>query len=211
MKLFIYKLLHRDTQAKNSWDKFKKNINCDPSAIIDNSSSVNISGDPKNYGVCVEIGEESQLFGHLIIQKPGAYIKIGARTQIGASQLIAATRIEIGNDVLMAWNITIMDNDSHSLDWKFRKNDIRQFGTDFKKDRSFPTANKDWTVVKMAPIYIKSRVWIGFNVSILKGVTIGEGAVIGAGSVVTNDIPPYTLAAGNPARVVRQLSDYSHE
>jgi galactoside O-acetyltransferase len=48
-------------------------------------------------------------------------------------------------------------------------------------------------------------VWIGFNVSVLKGVTIEEGAVIGACSVVTRDIPPYALAVGNPARVIRTL------
>ena len=58
-----------------------------------------------------------------------------------------------------------------------------------------------------APITIEDKVWIGFGVNILKGVTIGEGAVIGACSVVTKDIPPYAVAVGNPARVVRNLKD----
>ncbi|HZF61822.1 MAG TPA: DapH/DapD/GlmU-related protein, partial [Desulfovibrio sp.] len=48
-------------------------------------------------------------------------------------------------------------------------------------------------------------VWIGMNCLILKGVTIGEGAIIGAGSVVTRDVPPFCLAAGSPARVLRCL------
>ena len=50
--------------------------------------------------------------------------------------------------------------------------------------------------------------WIGFDVTILKGVTIGEGAVIGAKSVVTKDVEPWTVVAGNPAVVVKYLPEY---
>lgn len=66
-------------------------------------------------------------------------------------------------------------------------------------------ASKDWSVVKTAPIHINEKVWIGMNAIILKGVTIGEGAIVGAGSVVTKDVPPWTVVAGNPARVVKKL------
>jgi len=64
---------------------------------------------------------------------------------------------------------------------------------------------KNWQVVPMAPIHISDKVWIGFNVIILKGVNIGEGAIIAAGSVVTKDVPAWTLVGGNPARVIKQL------
>lgn len=57
----------------------------------------------------------------------------------------------------------------------------------------------------MAPVYIGDKVWIGFNVIILKGVDIGEGAVVAAGSVVTKNVPEWTLVGGNPAKVIRQL------
>ncbi|MDQ6795887.1 MAG: hypothetical protein M3067_13940 [Chloroflexota bacterium] len=56
------------------------------------------------------------------------------------------------------------------------------------------------------PVAIEDDVWIGANVVVLKGVTIGRAAVIGAGSVVTQDVPPYVVVAGNPARVIRDLS-----
>ncbi len=62
----------------------------------------------------------------------------------------------------------------------------------------------DWTVT---PTVVKRRASIGSNATILCGITIGEDAVVGAGSVVTRDVPPWTVVAGNPARVIRRLSN----
>ncbi|MGC8751800.1 DapH/DapD/GlmU-related protein, partial [Hydrotalea sp.] len=64
-------------------------------------------------------------------------------------------------------------------------------------------AYKNWEKVKSSPIKIADKAWIGFNVIILKGVTIGEGAIVGAGSVVTKDVPPYAVVAGNPAKIIK--------
>ena len=61
-------------------------------------------------------------------------------------------------------------------------------------------------MVKDAPISIGNKAWIGFGVTILKGVTIGEGSDIAAGSVVTKDVPSYTLVGGNPAKFIKKLN-----
>jgi acetyltransferase-like isoleucine patch superfamily enzyme len=63
----------------------------------------------------------------------------------------------------------------------------------------------DWEVIGAAPVSIGSKVWVGFNVTILKGVAIGEGVVLGASCVVTRSIDPWTKAAGNPCRIVGLL------
>ena len=55
----------------------------------------------------------------------------------------------------------------------------------------------------VAPVAIGDDVWLGARVIVLKGVTIGDGAIVGAGSVVTRDIPPWSIAGGQPAKVIR--------
>lgn len=146
----------------------------------------------------LEIGCGSIVEGSISFDKDGASVKIGARVFVGASNLVCAREIEIGDDVLISWGCTIVDHNSHSLAWPGRARDVENW---------FLGA-KDWSAVKAAPIKIGSKAWLGFNVSVLKGVTIGEGAVVGACSVVTRDVPPYTVVAGNPAKVIREISQH---
>lgn len=63
-----------------------------------------------------------------------------------------------------------------------------------------------WAAHVGAPIVIGNEVWIGVNAVVLPGVTIGEGAVVAAGAVVTKDVPPWSVVAGVPARVIKQIS-----
>ena len=105
----------------------------------------------------------------------------------------------------MAWGITIYDHNSHSIHWKERQHDNQQCYADYVQHDGNNIVNKNWDVVVSKPIIIESKVWIGFNVTILKGVTIGEGAVVGACSVVTKDVEPWTVVGGNPAQIVKRL------
>jgi acetyltransferase-like isoleucine patch superfamily enzyme len=138
------------------------------------------------------IGEGSMVEGSLITEREGACIRVGQNTFIGNSIIAAATQITIGDDVLISWGCNIVDHNSHSIFWRDRLHDVQ-----------------DWYIgrnVAVRPVTICNKVWIGLNVIILKGVEIGEGAVVAAGSVVTKSVPAWTVVAGNPARVIREIS-----
>jgi acetyltransferase-like isoleucine patch superfamily enzyme len=110
----------------------------------------------------------------------GAHLRVGDNTAIADSVRLACARsMTIGSNVLIGFRTVVMDSDFHDLD---EHNDVPgQF------------------------VVIEDGVWLAANVTVLAGVTVGAHAVVGAGFIVTRDVPPYSLAAGNPCRVIRQL------
>ena len=135
------------------------------------------------------------------IQMADCQFKIGDRVFINDSSFIAINGITIGNDVLISWGCQFIDNNSHSLVSADR---VKELATLKQKIEDGTIANDtDYSKVGQAPIVIKDKAWIGFNVIVMKGVTIGEGAVVAAGSVVTKDVPDYAVVGGNPATVIK--------
>jgi acetyltransferase-like isoleucine patch superfamily enzyme len=145
-------------------------------------------------GCFLQIGNNSMLRGSIIFDKPNAQIIIGERTYIGGN-IMCASNIVIGDDVLVSSLGGIFDHDSHSLNFEERKDDV----VDYIQNR------KNWQFVTIKPTKICNKAWIGYNVIITKGVTIGEGAVVAAGSVVTKNVDAWTLVAGSPAKEIRKL------
>lgn len=158
--------------------------------------------------ICGSIGRDCVLSCNFIFESDQGHITIGDRTFInGNTQIISRNKIEIGSDVTIAWGVYIYDHNSHSLDHEDRIDDQKTLLKALSKEGGINDlwTMKDWSTVRSAPIKICDKAWIGFNSIILKGVTIGEGAVVGAASVVAHDVPPYTVVAGNPARIVKTL------
>jgi galactoside O-acetyltransferase len=142
------------------------------------------------------IGDESIVHANIAFEDRGGEVRIGDRSFVGLANLTCYRHISIGDDVLVSWGVTIIDHDSHNLNWELRRNDVLEWAK----------GRKDWSNVPHAPVVIANKVWIGFNVTVLKGVTIGEGAVVAACAVVTKDVPPYSLVGGNPAQIIRKLA-----
>ena len=116
-------------------------------------------------------------------------IVIGNRCAIrNNAHITAINSITIGDDLMTGTNVLITDN-SH--------------GQSTHEHMSLPFNERP--LFSKGPVVIGNKVWLGNNVCVMPGVTIGDGAIIGANSVVTHDVPAYTVAAGIPAKVIKQL------
>lgn len=154
-----------------------------PSCLINNPRSKD----------SIEIQDYTIVLGQLLVTEHSGQIKVGKCTYIGNdSNIWSSNSIVIGDRVFISFGVNIHDYDAHSLSAEKRH---KQFKEIFIEGVSGLPDD-----IKSKPVKIEDDVWIGFNVSILKGVTIGKGAIIGASSVVTHDVEPYTIVAGNPAK-----------
>lgn len=153
--------------------------------------------------IYLTIGNDSCIQGNFVTESEKGLITIGDRTFIGGGTFICTEKIKIGNDVMFSWGCTVVDNNSHSSKWNERKNDVIDWKRGIEENKI--GKYKDWSNVKEQQVTIRDKAWIGFNSIILKGVTIGEGAIVGAGSVVTKDVPDWTIVAGNPAKIIREI------
>ena len=123
-------------------------------------------------------------------------IEIGDYCYIANASLVCSERIEIGSRVMIAGGVTIADSDFHPLAPAARLADtvaLSPVGDRARRPR-----------IETRPVRIEDDVWIGYNATILKGVTIGAGALVGPGALVLRDVPPGAEVAGNPAVVVAQ-------
>lgn len=147
----------------------------------------------------IHLGNDCVIEGGIKTESATATVRLGNNVYLGGGSVISsACSVVVGDDVLISYQVVIMDSDSHSVRYSIRKNDL----SDWRCNH-----DHDWSTTAMGEVVIGKGAWIGARSMILKGVTIGEGAVIGAGSVVTRNVPPWSIAAGNPARVIRELRE----
>jgi acetyltransferase-like isoleucine patch superfamily enzyme len=149
------------------------------SIIIENNVTLN----SRNQGYHLNMHSPVKLYASV----PGAEIIIGENSRIHGTCIHSSQKISLGKNCLIAANTQIFDSSGH--------------------DTSFPNIeNRIHTTGTTKPINIGNNVWIGINCIILPGVSIGDGSVIAAGSIVVKDIPPYVVAGGNPAKVIKNYS-----
>jgi maltose O-acetyltransferase len=135
----------------------------------------------------MEIGTRVQLNSTIatleLVSEEGGTLLVGERSLVNfGCSLVASELVSIGADCLIGTHALLLDNGYHRVEPERR----------LERPPS-------------APIVIEDNVWIGARAIVMAGVTVGTGSCVGAGSVVTTDVPPRTLVAGNPARIIREL------
>jgi acetyltransferase-like isoleucine patch superfamily enzyme len=176
------------------------NVVIDETAFVETSFSFHRYRSEMPVGVDIGRGAATYLGTMFDVGREGRVL-IGKFVLINGAWIICDATIEIGDFALIAWNVVLMDTYRLPVDPCARRHELRKVSR--RRVRVCDSTGD------ARPIKIGANTWIGFDACVLPGVTIGEGAIVGARSVVTEDVPPYTIAAGNPARVVRRIEQGS--
>lgn len=173
-------------------------VELDETAHVETSFSFLFYRSEQHPGVVLGRGASCYI-GTLFDVGPRGRVTVGDFALLNGARVICDDAIRIGDHALISWNVVLMDTYRFSADPQARREELRHVPAELPRVLS--------GAAEPRPIEIGPNVWIGFDVVVLPGVTIGEGAVVGAKSVVTADVPPYTVVAGNPARVVRTIEE----
>lgn len=171
------------------------NVLVDPTAYVETTHSFLLYRSTAPAGVSIGKGA-SAYKGVMFDVGPSGRVIIGDYALVHGARMICDERIEIGDYALISWNVLLMDSYRVPFERQARRAALRHAATTPGRALSGGTAR---------PVTVGANAWIGFDVCVLPGVTIGEGAIVGARSVVTRDVPPHTIVAGNPACVIRRI------
>ncbi len=182
------------------WDWYEgtipDNVVVDDTAYVETSFSFYLFRSQLPGGVTYRRGASTYL-GTMFDVGPHGRVELGEYALVHGARIICDAEVIIGDYALISWNVVFMDTYRLPREVPERRKALDRVPT-------HPLRVGEAEVLAQ-PIRLERNVWIGFDACVLPGVTIGEGSVVGAKSVVTRSVPPFSVVAGNPARVIRQL------
>jgi acetyltransferase-like isoleucine patch superfamily enzyme len=189
-----------DAERRLPWDWYPgtipENVEVDKTAYVETSFSFFLYRSQQPVGARIGRGASTYL-GTMFDVGPRGRVTLGDYALVHGARIICDAEVEIGDYALISWNVVLMDSYRVPFDPVERRRELELVPA--RQPRCFDTD------VPARPVRIGRNVWIGFDACVMPGVTIGEGAIVGARSVVFEDVAPYTVVAGNPARVIRKL------
>ena len=184
-----------------SWDwyggKVPENVFLDDESYVETTFSFFLYRSKRERGVEIRRGASTYL-GTMFDVGPQGRVTLGEYSLVHGARIICDSEVFIGDYALISWNVVLMDTHRLSPNIADRRRELESLS--LRADRTLSSQ------AAARPIHIERNVWIGFDACILPGVRIGEGSIVGARSVVTHDVPPFTIVAGNPARIIRELT-----
>jgi len=182
------------------WDWYPgtipENVVVDDTAYVETSFSFYLFRSQLPGGVRYGRGASTYL-GTMFDVGPRGRVELGEYALVHGARIICDAEVIIGDYALISWNVVFMDTYRLPREVRERRKELERVPA-----QPLRVAAAE---VPAQPIRLERNVWIGFDACVLPGVTIGEGSIVGAKSVVTQSVPPFTVVAGNPARVIRQL------
>jgi acetyltransferase-like isoleucine patch superfamily enzyme len=177
-------------------DGVPDNVAVHPSAYVETSAS--FASFRSTLPEAMQIGEGAAAYaGCQFDVGAGGKVTIGRYALLNACLITADELVVIGDYAMIGWLVSIADSEIVPMDVQSRRAALVRAasGADRRIPRSAPPQ----------PVRIGPNTWIGFESCIAPGVTVGEGSIVGARSVVLESVPPYCIAAGNPAQIIRRL------
>ncbi|MBA2706506.1 MAG: acyltransferase [Gemmatimonadaceae bacterium] len=143
------------------------------------------------------IGKASGVYDRAaLIVGPRGSVSVGEFTVLNGTYLICNDRIDIGAHCLLSWGVVITDN------WSGGWMSIESRRAAMLASAESPVRHPPSTAIPR-PVVLEDNVWVGFGAVILPGVRLGRGCIVGCRSMVYEDVPPYAVVAGDPARIIR--------
>ncbi len=174
------------------------NVTLDPTAYVETSYSFLLYRSESAVGL--SIGRAASVYlGTMFDLGPRGSVRVGDYALVLGAWIICDEQVEIGDHALISWNVVLMDSYRLPFEPAERRRELQRLAQ--RHGRRIDSRES------ACPIRIAANAWIGFDSCVLPGVTIGEGAVVGARSVVAEDVAPYTVVGGNPARLIRRLDE----
>jgi acetyltransferase-like isoleucine patch superfamily enzyme len=184
------------------WDWFPgtvpRNVSLADTAYVETTFSFVLCRSERSDAVTIGHGASTYL-GTMFDLGRNARVSLGEFALVHGARIICDAELVIEDHALISWNVVLMDSYRVPVDAGARRKALR--AAPQQQPRRIDS------VTEAAPVRIGRGAWIGFDSCVLPGVTVGEGAIVGARSVVTADVAPFTIVAGNPARLVRHLTD----
>jgi acetyltransferase-like isoleucine patch superfamily enzyme len=182
-------------EVEGTWDygTLPANVRVGPGCYLERRECCNRFRSVQDPGLVLGTGVRVYAWTAFNVEPTGR-VYVGDDTTLVGAVFMCAERITIGQRVIVSYNVTLADCDFHPREPGLRKQDAAAnapFG-----DRGRRPA------LVTRPVEIEDDTWIGIGAIVLKGVRVGRGARVGAGAVVTADVPPGAVVAGNPARVL---------
>lgn len=188
VKLILKRMIHHVNQFR-----FRNKVTIEGRVDFGYTSHISLcNGSTKE---AIVLKDRARMYATLV-SKFGGKIIFEENVKIGYGSVIACiNKVHIGKGTAIAHNVTIIDNNNHPTHPEDRK---------IMYNSPWDSPLRNWNYSKSAPIRIGENIWIGTGSRIHKGVTIGNNSIIAAHAMVTKDVPPNCIVAGNPAKVVRE-------